>query len=152
MVRCTLALGLQMFCRRDCAGEGSLTEAAFGACYLTSRGAAWRECNAVQGLLDQFGALCGGTDRGVTEFLQAERLGRGDMNRRDRELLDRQMRRFQPSPHPVGVMVLILAGVFLIGMIAGSIIFTSQQSVQTASTDGRTALAFLLSGTRSEPR
>lgn len=74
------------------------------------------------------------------------------MNRRDRELLERQMRRFQPSPHPVGLMMLILAGAFLIGMIAGSIIFTSQQPVQTASTDGKTALAFLLSGTRSEPR
>ena len=74
------------------------------------------------------------------------------MNRRDRELLERQMRRFQPSPHPVGLMMLILAGAFLVGMIAGSIIFTSQQPVQTASTDGKTALAFLLSDTRSEPR
>ena len=74
------------------------------------------------------------------------------MNRRGRELLERQMRRFQPSPHPVGLMMLILAGAFLVGMIAGSIIFTSQQPVQTASTDGKTALAFLLSGTRSEPR
>ena len=74
------------------------------------------------------------------------------MNCRDRELLERQMRRFQPSPHPVGLMMLILAGAFLIGMIAGSIIFTSQEPVQTASTDGKTALAFLLSGTRSEPR
>ena len=74
------------------------------------------------------------------------------MNRRDRERLERQMRRFQPSPHPVGLMMLILAGAFLVGMIAGSIIFTSQQPVQTASTDGKTALAFLLSGTRSEPR
>ena len=74
------------------------------------------------------------------------------MNHRDRELLERQMRRFQPSPHPVGLMMLILAGAFLVGMIAGSIIFTSQQPVQTASTDGKTALAFLLSGTRSEPR
>jgi hypothetical protein len=73
------------------------------------------------------------------------------MNRRDRELLERQMRRFQPSPHPVGLMMLILAGAFLVGMIAGSTIFTSQQPVQTASTDGKTALAFLLSGTRSEP-
>ena len=73
------------------------------------------------------------------------------MNRRDRELLDRQMRRFQPSPHPVGVMRLILAGVFLIGMNAGFIIFTSQQSVQTASTDGRTAQLSSY-GTRSEPR
>ena len=74
------------------------------------------------------------------------------MNRRDRELLERQMRRFQPSPHPVGLMMLILAGAFLVGILAGSIIFTSQQPVQTASTDGKTALAFLLNGTRSEPR
>jgi hypothetical protein len=74
------------------------------------------------------------------------------MNRRDRELLSRQMRRFQPSPNPVALMTLILAGAFLVGMIAGSILFTSQQPVQTASTDGRTALAFLLNGTRSEPR
>ena len=74
------------------------------------------------------------------------------MNHRDRELLSRQMRRFQPSPHPVGLVMLILAGAFLVGMIAGSIIFTGQQSVQTASTDGRTALAFLLNGSRSEPR
>jgi hypothetical protein len=74
------------------------------------------------------------------------------MNRRDRGLLSRQMRRFQPSPHPVGLMMLILAGAFLVGMMAGSIIFTGQQPVQTASTDGRTALAFLLNGIRGEPR
>jgi hypothetical protein len=74
------------------------------------------------------------------------------MNRRDQELLSRQMRRFQPSPNPVALMTLILAGAFLVGMIAGSILFTSQQPVQTASTDGKTALAFLLSGSRSEPR
>jgi hypothetical protein len=37
-------------------------------------------------------------------------------------------------------------------MMAGSIIFTGQQPVQTASTDGRTALAFLLNGIRGEPR
>ena len=74
------------------------------------------------------------------------------MNRRDRELLDRQMRRFQPSPHPVGLMMIILAGAFLVGMIAGSIIFTSKQPVQTASTDRKAALAFLLNGTRTEPR
>jgi hypothetical protein len=74
------------------------------------------------------------------------------MNRRDWELLDRQMRRFQPSPHPVGLTMLILTGVFLVGMIAGSTIFPSQQAEQMASTDGRTALAFLLNGSRSEPR
>ena len=43
------------------------------------------------------------------------------MNRRDRELLSRQMRRFQPSPHPVGLVMLILAGAFLVGMIAGNL-------------------------------
>jgi hypothetical protein len=74
------------------------------------------------------------------------------MNRRDQELFDRQMRRFQPASHPVGLMMLILAGAFLIGMIAGSIIFPSQQPVQPTSTDGRTALAFFLNGTRSESR
>ena len=74
------------------------------------------------------------------------------MNRHDRELLDRQMKRFQSSPQPGGLMMLILAGAFFVGMIAGSIIFSSKQPVQTASTDGRIALAFLLSGTQSEPR
>lgn len=130
-----------------------LTEAAFSACYLTSRVAALRECNAAQGTVwtnlvrspaEQIAAS--------QSFYRRRGWVEADMNRRDRELLDRQMRRFQPSPHPFAVIVHILAGVFLIGMIAGSIIFTSQQPVQTASTDGRAALAFLLSGTRSEPR
>jgi hypothetical protein len=74
------------------------------------------------------------------------------MNRRDRELLFRQMRRFQPSPYPVGLIMIILAGAFLVGIITGSTIFASQQPVQTASTDGKAALAFLFNGTRSEPR
>ena len=39
------------------------------------------------------------------------------MNRRDRELLERKMRRLQPSPHPVGLMMIILAGAFLVGTI-----------------------------------
>jgi hypothetical protein len=92
-----------------------------------------------------------GTDRPLMNFHRQRGWVEVHMNRHDRELLDRQMRRFQPSPHPVGLMMLILTGAFLVGMIAGSI-FTSQQPVQTASTDGRTALAFLLNGSRSEPR
>jgi len=72
------------------------------------------------------------------------------MNRRDLELLDRGGS--DRHPHPVGLMMIILTGAFLVGMIAGSIIFTSQQPVHTASTDGKTALAFLLNGTRPEPR
>ena len=75
------------------------------------------------------------------------------MDRRDRGILKRQMRRFHPSPHPVGLMKLILAGAFLVGFIAGSTIFKIQEPpVQTASTDGKAALAFLLNGARSKPR
>jgi hypothetical protein len=74
------------------------------------------------------------------------------MNRRDRELLSRQMRRFQPSPHPVGLMALILAGAFLVGMMAGSMIVTDQQPRQIESGNGRTPLAFLFDGTWSESR
>jgi hypothetical protein len=51
----------------------------------------------------------------------------------------------------VSLMMLILAGAFVGGMIARSIIFTSQQPAQTASTDGR-PLAFLLNGSRGERR
>jgi hypothetical protein len=74
------------------------------------------------------------------------------MNRRDQELLDRQTRRFRPLPNPVGVTMLIVAVAFFVGLIAGSIIFPSQQPEQRAAMDGKTALAFLLAGTRSEPR
>jgi hypothetical protein len=74
------------------------------------------------------------------------------MNRRDRELLDRQTRRFQPSPAPVGVVILILAGAFLAGLIAGTIILASQRPVETASADGKTALAFFLNSGRTDTR
>ena len=94
----------------------------------------------------------GGTDRRLMNSYGQRGWVEVPMNRRDRELLDRQMRRFQPSPHPVGLMMLILAGVFLVGMMAGSIIFTGQQPRRMESANGRTPLAFLFDGTRSEPR
>ena len=43
------------------------------------------------------------------------------MNRRDQELLDRQMRRFQPPPRRDGVIMVVLVVAFLAGMTAGSI-------------------------------
>ena len=96
--------------------------------------------------------LVGGTDRQLMNSHQQRGWVEVRINRRDLELLDRQMRRFQSLPSPVGLMMLIVAVAFFVGMIAGSIIFPSPQSVQSASTDGRTALAFLLSGSRNEPR
>ena len=69
------------------------------------------------------------------------------MDRRDQELLNRQMKRFQSSPRRDAVMIAMLVGVFLAALTAGSFIFTSQPPAQTTSSDGKTALAFLLNGT-----
>jgi hypothetical protein len=73
------------------------------------------------------------------------------MNRHDREFLDRQMRRLPTSPRPVGVVMLILPGALLAGVVAGTMISTSQRPVETASSDGRKALALLLNGGRTIP-
>ena len=97
------------------------------------------------GQLGEFGPLSGGTDGGVTEFLEAERLGRGEYEPPRPGTLVPTDETF--STVTIGLMMLILAGAFLVGMIAGSTTFRSQQPVQTYSTDGKTALAFLLSGT-----
>ena len=69
------------------------------------------------------------------------------MERRDQELLNRQMKRFQPSPPRDAVMIVVIVGVFLAGLTAGSFIFSGQPPAQTTSSDGKTALAFLLNGT-----
>jgi hypothetical protein len=76
------------------------------------------------------------------------------MNRRDRVLLGKQMKHFQPSPRRDGVMVLILLGLFVAGLTAGSFLITagSRQAVQTTSDDGKTALAFFLNGTGKTAR
>jgi hypothetical protein len=73
------------------------------------------------------------------------------MNHRDWELLDRQMRRFQPPSRREGVIIAVLVGAFLAGMTAGTVFsFGSHSSAQTPSDDGKTALAFFLnSGQRA---
>jgi hypothetical protein len=88
----------------------------------------------------------------ANELSPAERLGRGAYEPPRPRTLVPTNEAVSTSQHPVGLIMLILAGAFLVGMMTGSIIFTGQQPVQTASTDGRTALAFLLNGIRSEPR
>jgi hypothetical protein len=75
------------------------------------------------------------------------------MNRRDQELLARQMRRFQPSARrDGGVIVLVLAAAFVAGMTVGGIVSLGGQRAQQPSDDGRTALAFFLSGSQKEAR
>ena len=71
------------------------------------------------------------------------------MNRLDRELLDRQMSRIQSQPRRDGVLILGMVGVFIAGLAAGGLLFTfgSNPSAPTASSDGKTALAFFLNGT-----
>jgi hypothetical protein len=71
------------------------------------------------------------------------------MNLHDRELLDRQMSRFQLPPRRDGVLILSMVGVFIAGLTAGGLLITfgSNPSTQSASSDGKTALAFFLNGT-----
>jgi hypothetical protein len=75
-----------------------------------------------------------------------------DMDRRDWELLDKQMRLLQPAaPAPSGMIVSMLVGIFIFGVATGALLFTSgSPSVQTAG-DGKAALAFLLNGPRQTP-
>jgi hypothetical protein len=76
------------------------------------------------------------------------------MDRRDRKLLNRQMSRFQPAPRRDGVLILAMVGVFIAGLTAGGLLFTfgSNPSAPTASSDGKTALAFFLNGTGTTTR
>jgi hypothetical protein len=77
-----------------------------------------------------------------------------EMDRRDQELLNKQLKRFQPPAWRYGLMVLAIVGVFLAGVTADSFLFAdrSQSASQTASSDGTMALAFFLNGTPSAAR
>jgi hypothetical protein len=69
------------------------------------------------------------------------------MNRRDQELLHRQMRRFQPPLRRDGLIVVALVAAFLAGMTAGGVFsFGSHSPAQPSPDDGKTALAFFLNG------
>jgi hypothetical protein len=71
------------------------------------------------------------------------------MDQRDEELLHRQLRHLVPSPRSDGVLMLAIAGVFLVGIVVGGIIFANKTEppTQTASNDGTAALSFFLNGT-----
>jgi hypothetical protein len=57
------------------------------------------------------------------------------MDRRDQELLDKQMRRLSP-PQNEGVIVVMLAAMFLVGMTLGSVLSEPKtEPIQIASMD-----------------
>ena len=57
------------------------------------------------------------------------------MDRRDEELLDRQMRRLSP-PRNDGVIAVVLAAMFLVGMALGGVLSAPQsEPIQIASID-----------------
>jgi hypothetical protein len=59
------------------------------------------------------------------------------MNRRDQELLDKQMRRLGP-PRRDGVMAVMLAAMFLIGMTVGGLLSVHQsEPIQIATMGAR---------------
>jgi len=61
----------------------------------------------------------------------------------------KQLKRLEPSPRRDGPPMLAIVGVFLAGVTAGGFLFAyeSRPSIQTASSDGKTGLAFFLNGT-----
>jgi hypothetical protein len=63
------------------------------------------------------------------------KIGDIKMDRRDQELLDTQMRRLMPPRHE-GVIALMLAAMFLVGMTLGSVLSAHQsEPIQIASMD-----------------
>ena len=64
-----------------------------------------------------------------------QKLGTSNMDRRDQELLDKQMRRLTP-PRNEGVVAVLLAAMFLVGMTLGSVLSEPKpEPIQIASMD-----------------
>ena len=60
-------------------------------------------------------------------------MGTSKMDRRDQELLDKQMRRLGP-PQNDGVIAVMIAAMFLVGMALGSVLSAHQsEPIQIAS-------------------
>jgi hypothetical protein len=66
------------------------------------------------------------------------------MDRHDQELLDRQLRRFQPAPRNNGVMILAITAVFFAGMTLGGFLFAYRSApMRTASNTASPAISLL---------
>ena len=63
------------------------------------------------------------------------------MTKRDRELLDKQMRRFAPAPRGNGVVILTIVAVFFAGIALGGNLFPRKNvPARTASRDVMAAI------------
>ncbi len=75
-----------------------------------------------------------GTVTVLSRFAQTK-MGTSKMDRHDRELLDKQMRRLTP-PRNDGVIAVLLAAMFLIGMAIGGVLSPHQtEPIQVASAE-----------------
>jgi len=67
------------------------------------------------------------------------------MDRRDRKLLDKQMRRVAPTPRNDGAMILALVAVFLAGVTLGAAMFAHKsRPTRFASNDATAAFSLPL--------
>ncbi len=67
-------------------------------------------------------------------------MDRRETDRRDQELLDKQLRRFNPNPRSDGTLMLALVAAFLAGMTVGAFAFAYKVD-PTGITSTATALA-----------
>jgi hypothetical protein len=71
-----------------------------------------------------------------------------DMDKRDWELLDKQIRSPQPAPPTNGVMITMLAGIFILGVTTGALL---QTPTSTPTARDGAAFAFLSSPLHETP-
>ena len=72
------------------------------------------------------------------------------MDKRDWELLDKQIRSPQPTPPSNGVMITTLAGIFILGVTIGALFFAPAITPLATAGDGTAALAFFQNGRHHE--
>jgi hypothetical protein len=63
------------------------------------------------------------------------------MDRHDRELLDKQLRRLQQRPRPDGALALVGVALFLAGMSLGSFLFAYRSQPTRIATNEATAFS-----------
>jgi hypothetical protein len=67
-------------------------------------------------------------------FRMETKMGTSKMDRRDQELLDKQMRRLVPPRNDGAIAVMLAAAMFLVGMALGSVLSAHQsEPIQIAS-------------------
>jgi hypothetical protein len=92
------------------------------------------------------GSTCGNGLISVRVYYTKGCVEEDDMDTRDWELLDKQLRSPQPAPPPDGVMLTVLASIFILGVTTGALCFAPGSTLLPTAGDGTAALAFFQSG------